>query len=158
MLSRVLASGMTLGLAAALIIAARIAHLEEAFSSRTTTLLVLAAIGGGAGALVLSALSLRFARGWPRALTAAIAFLLATPGIVGAFALTFSIHNRYIASALESVPYTAEWFSEAIWSLLGGVGLFLQTGTRYWLPWPAPVFGLVAAIVIAGFAPRRTRP
>jgi hypothetical protein len=139
------------GVIFAAIIAFRIVQLDEALSERTTSIIIIAAIAG-----FLTGWFLALVTGWlfwrmPRWLIIVPLLLLLAIALFGAFALCFAIDIRFIHGQLDEAPFTEGWFRELIFSPLGAIGMFLQTGTRYLLPWPVALGAALIAPLLALF-------
>ena len=136
------------GVLAAGIVGLRVAQLGEPMSSRSISLSIIAGLSGLIGGFLLSAIIGRYFWDWKRSHVVPFAIVMCAGGAIALFAAIFAVHIRFIRESLEATPFTRAWFAELIISPLGAVGMFLQTGTKYWLPWPAPIFGLCAGVII----------
>jgi hypothetical protein len=131
-----------LALGAALSVAVGIVMLEEAATARTRALVMLGAAAGGltgAAILPLHALARRSA---PR--FAWILGALAAPGFIVAYVGLFALHNRFFVTGFEPAEGAGDVLRGVAFSVLGAAGLFVQTGMRYLLPWPAAAMGVLA--------------
>jgi hypothetical protein len=148
-LPRALAIASLMAGMGAVLVGLRITQLEEAWSFRAQMIVLLAACGSFATAGIGALIAGWFWRklGWVLAVPSS--FVLASMAFPASFAASFAIQNRFIAGQLESTFLSRHWFYEIVFSPASAVGLFLQTGTKYWLPWPAftmaGVFTLAAA-------------
>jgi MFS-type transporter involved in bile tolerance (Atg22 family) len=133
----------------AMIIALRISSLAEAASSRTQLLVILAGTGCFITAFLGALISGWLSRRLPAILVLLVSFVLAIPAFIGGFALSFAVHNRYIVGQFESPAFSRHWFHEVVFSPAAAVGMFLQTGTKYLLPWPAPLIAGIFTVLIA---------
>jgi hypothetical protein len=136
----------------------RIGELDEAVSERTSAIVMIAAVAGFLAGGFFAICSGWLLWRWPRWLTLPLLLVLLAGAFFVGFAAVFAIDIRFIHGQLDAEPYTAEWFRELVFSPLGALGMFLQTGTRYLLPWPAALTALLTAPLIAfsltGRAPR----
>jgi hypothetical protein len=139
---RILAVALATALASATIIALRILALDEALTMRVYRLVAINALGAFLAGLVMMAALLWLQRRLSAGMLTPIAFVVSLPVFLGAFAALFAIHNRFIAGGIASTPFSGDWFFEIVFSPASAVGMFLQTGLKYFLPWPLPLQAL----------------
>jgi hypothetical protein len=144
---------LLLAIAGAILVSLRIVQLQEAWSSsRATLIIILAACASFATAWIGALIAGFFWRRFGSAIATLISFLLAIFAFPAGFAASFAIQNRFISGQFESTFPSRHWFYEIVFSPASAVGLFLQTGTKYWLPWPVfAIAGLFALLVAMAF-------
>jgi hypothetical protein len=149
-----LAIGLIMAGASAATIALASWLLDEAASPRIAILTLIAAFGGLLLGVILSLVA-GFALRWlPRWLALPFAGLVAIPGIMASIGGCFALYTRLIDGRVETEPWTRDWFSEIGFSTLGAGGLFIQTGTKYVLPWGAPALALLFTLLCFALLPR----
>jgi uncharacterized protein YacL len=141
--SRALAIALIMAGVGPIVISLRILMLEEASTSRAVRLVMIAAAGCFIAAFIGALVSGWLSRRLGSIAVSVISVVLAVPAFIGGFAGAFAIHNRYIVGTFESEPFTAHWLKELALSPAAAVGMFLQTGLKYVLPWPAPLLALL---------------
>lgn len=143
---RILGRTLAFAAVATVIVALRVLERGESFQPRT--LLLLAMVAGGAfpaGAAVF-ALAEAVAERWPPLLRGVLAAPLLAIGIGGCTALIFALLRPITKSDFD---HDDHHLFDAIGMLGDAVGLFVITGERYWLPWPAPAITLAGGILAA---------
>jgi MFS family permease len=112
-------------------------RLEEASDTDRARLLVLiAGLGAFVAALIGAMISGWLSRRFSGRAVMLVSFVLGLPAFIAGFAGCFAVHNRYIVGAFESIMFRQQWWFELAYSPASAVGMFLQTGTKYFLPWP----------------------
>jgi MFS family permease len=143
LLPRALAIALVMAACGALVMSWRIATLGEAISVRTQILVILGGTGGFmaglAGGIAAGWLSRRI--GWHVLMP--LCLILAYAAFVASFAASFAIENRYIHGQFENPPFSRHWYFELLLSPAAGMGMFLQTGTKYMMPWPAAILSVI---------------
>jgi hypothetical protein len=140
------------------IVSYRIGELDEALSERTSAITIIAGVAGFLTAGFFAVCSgLLFWR-WSRWITLPLLLVLMVGALFAGFAAVFAIDIRFIHGQLDAEPGTMAWLRELFYSPLGAIGMFLQTGTRYLLPWPAALAALLIAplmsFLLTGRSPR----
>ena len=105
-------------------------------------------VAGGAlaaGAVVFGLADL-VAKRWPPFVRGLLAGPLLAAGFAGCTAVIFALLRPITESDFDHEDHH---LFDAIGMFRDAVGLFVITGERYWLPWPAPALGLCCALLAA---------
>jgi hypothetical protein len=149
LLARVAGASALAGLAAAVVLTARILQLDEAASDRTRTVIAIAFAGGFLAMLPLATFRHWLATRWPGWLVLILGTLLMAGLFTLAMAGSFAIQNRLIEGHIEEELITGLRLRSLLWSHIGAVGLFTPTGQTYLLPWPLPLIAVAAGLILA---------
>ncbi len=134
---------------AALVMWLRVLSLDETATGRTSMLVILAALSGFLSGTVLACIAGWLSRRFSRLAAGLACVIFAAPAFMTGFAAVFAIHHRFIVGRIDSDTFTRHWVMEVVLSPASAVGMFLQTGTKYFLPWPAAVMALAFTLLVA---------